>query len=341
MFAWMKYKLRESLLLSRIVIAILGSPADHLAIHNSAVSKKHITDGFLSELAGKYYSQDISLVYPAPQTGLVQLSALFLAFIVFIVPVIWMRRVIVVVLKRSRPSLRSVLVFCDAHLSGFVLCLALKDLDVATATLQHGLYRSDDKGSVMALSNFVADRIFLWDEITRAEFIDFGVESSRIEITGSYGFGFLKHRRCIPVDKHLIYLCPSYHNRSVEYFIRLHNHIPSTFVVQYSLHPILQTKFQLLNSRPLNVATPRPMVAICGDSAVIMDSLALGIPVITVGERKLASVHLSLDQPQPSEEDWAEFIREARNNLDEDRRRFGFWLITDSSIYSNDREASA
>lgn len=323
-FAWLKYKAKESFLLARMVVALLGAQALDLAIHNSVSSKRHITTGFLSERADGYFDQNIELVNIIPQSALTHFIATVLAIILFISPIFVMCRLVSLIFRTTRPRARSVLVFCDAHLSGFVMCLALKEQSIPTATLQHGLYRSDDSGSTMALSNFVADRIFLWDEITWAEFIGSGVDPSRIEIAGSYGFGQLGDRRLLPVDERLAFLCPSYHYHSVDDFIQLQQSLPSIFVVKYSLHPTLRQKFQHLSMQPMGAADPRPIVAICGDSAVIMHSLACDIPVITVGKRKMASVHLWLDQTHPSEKDWIYLIKRARQSLDEDRRRFGF-----------------
>ena len=326
LFTWMKYKAKESFLLSRIVGSLLRATAPHLAVHNSVFAKKHITDGFLTERAGEYFGKDIVLVDPTRQSGSSIFFEISLTFVLFLIPILWMRLVIVAMLRKKSGSVSSVLVFCDAHLSGFVLCLALKELGVATATLQHGLYRSDDKGSVMALHNFVADKIFLWDEKTRKEFIKFGVDPHRIEITGSYGFGILASRRHTPVQENLIFLCPSYDHRSLEDFLKIHESIPSTFVVKYSLHPILRAIFPHLKAEPLNKAAPRPVVAVCGDGAVIMDSLACGIPVVTIGERKMASVHFRLDQFNPSANDWMELIKRAKLSIEEDRGQFGFSL---------------
>jgi hypothetical protein len=176
----------------------------------------------------------------------------------------------------------------------------------------------------MALSNFVADKIFLWDEITRAEFIKIGVDPSRIEITGAYGFGSLKLKNNTIVDQYLIYLCPSYHVSNVDHFIKLGKGIPSSFKIKYSLHPLTQSKYKNLKPQALVRSESRPIIAICGDGGVIMDSLASGIPVITVGTRPLASVHLQHDESISGKNDWFELISKAIFNYHEDRKRFGF-----------------
>jgi len=70
---------------------------------------------------------------------------------------------------------------------------------------------------------------------------------------------------------------------------------------------------------------PRPAVAICGDSGVVMDALARDIPIITVSDRPLATTHLTLKAA--TSVDAATFgilIRQAHENLVNDQRAFGF-----------------
>jgi len=213
-----------------------------------------------------------------------------------------------------------IILFCDAHLSGFILVLALKSLDCATATLQHGLYRRDDKGSTMAFKNFVADRILLWDCITAKEFSACGY-AGRSEVVGQYKVKSQDQRFTMKQD--LVFFCPPYDERLLEYFLVLAKRLGQKFDVLMSVHPLLRHRVHLKVQSIVGVKQ-LPSVSICGDSGVIIDCLAMGVPVISVGERSLCACHLEPNMlPALSVNDFNRLRKCAADNLMDDSKRFG------------------
>ncbi|MEM7237447.1 MAG: hypothetical protein AAF501_06450, partial [Pseudomonadota bacterium] len=220
-------------------------------------------------------------------------------------------------------ALRQVFVFCDSHLSGYLLCRALEARGVATASLQHALYRADDPGSAMNVHNRAARRILLWDRATEAELAAAGHPPARLHRIGAYGFGHLTADA--PADAGLVAFCPPYDARWLALFRTLADQLPAPGRHFFSLHPLLAARHPDIPARPVALAEPRPAVAICGDSGVIMDCLARGIPVLSIAARPLATTHLNPEeagalQPQALRP----LLDAARAALAADRAAFGF-----------------
>jgi len=81
-----------------------------------------------------------------------------------------------------------VVTFCDTAPHDNLLAQMAKARGVLTITAQHGQYRILDTTNMSidaeAYANFVSDRLLCWGEATCAEFARFGVERSRLVITG-------------------------------------------------------------------------------------------------------------------------------------------------------------
>ena len=322
--AWVRYKAKECWFLARSVCHVLEGDKVALILHNSVQTKSRITEDFVANKAaelGLATARFATIAAPCRRTA--PLQALF-AGLLLLLPIRVMTNLVKAILAR-RPVLPSrVVVFCDAHLAGFVLVEALKELGVTTETLQHGLYRADDIGSRMAFKNLVADRILLWDDFTKEAFLDFGVPAARLEVCGQYGFSHLLRQRETAQAQDAVAICPPYDNAKVPFFLDMAKVVPRAAEIRYSLHPILQKIYPDLHAEPLANMTPRPAVAVCGDGGVIMDSLACGIPVISVGPRPLAGAHVFPDTPVSSPKDWAALVERARACFQHDLQSFGF-----------------
>lgn len=323
-FAWVKYKAKECWFLARSVCHVAETRAASLILHNSVASKARITEDFAATRAVALdlgNARLASIVEPCRRATATQ--AVF-AMVLFLLPVRGMKALVQAILARGAALPRTVVVFCDAHLAGVVLVEALIGLEVKTATLQHGLYRADDIGSRMAFENFVADKILMWDEITKQEFIDFGWPEARLQICGQYGFSHLIESAKSAQAQNLVAICPPYDKAKAPYFLNLANAMRPEVEIRYSLHPVLLQAYSELPAEPLASMTPRPAVAVCGDGGVIMVSLARGIPVISVGQRCLAGAHLFPDELAPQPEAWGTLVSTAHAAFEDDLRRFGF-----------------
>lgn len=324
--AWLRYKAKESWYLARALCLLGQSDAQISVLHNSVASKLQITQEFLS-----LYAEDLGLhsarLLVVPGTcGRSGVMSMLTALIFFVLPLAAILRLTRARLSAAVTRVETVVIFFDGHLSGYVLARALKELGIKTATLQHGLYRNDDVGSRMALANFSSDTIYLWEAFTRDEFIRNGAATERLHVCGQYGFSHLAARKGDPQSAKLVALCPPYDRDRISDFVDLAASLTPAYETRFSLHPILTTSFPDLRSERLATMSPRPDVSICGDSAVILDSLSCGIPVISVGPRALAHTHLSFTDPRPTESDWEGLVRNAKAAYSDDLRTFGFQL---------------
>lgn len=322
--AWLRYKAKESLFLSLSLCELENTDARVPVLHNSVASKLEVTREFVSMRAKDVGLAGARLLDTLGARGRAPVAVIFYALLFFVLPLSAMQE-----LTRRRVAVQAgkfdtIVVFFDGHLSGYILVRALKSLGIKTATLQHGLYRSDDVGSRMALVNFSSDIIFLWEELTRYEFLRIGVSSERLRICGQYGFSHLLVRRSLPKEQGIIAFCPAYDTKTVAYFLALARTVPSELEIRYSLHPIFAKATPWIRSEPLAGMKPRPKVSVCGDSAVILDSLASGVAVVSIGPRALATNHVFSDGASPIGADWNELISRAESAFDDDLRRFGF-----------------
>ena len=322
--SWFRYKAKECWFLARSVCQVAETDSAALILHNSVASKTKISEDFVATRAANLDLADARYATIAENCGRPAALQAAFALALLLLPVRVMTAWVQAILAR-RPALPgTVVVFCDSHLAGVVLVGALKNLGVKTATLQHGLYRADDIGSRMAFENFVADRILLWDAFTKQEFLDFGLPEARLRVCGQYGFSHLIARRETAQAGNAVTLCPPYDQARVPFFLDLAKAMRPGVEIRYSLHPILRKSYPDLRAGSLAAMTPRPSVAVCGDGGVIMDSLACGIPVISVGPRRLAGAHLFADAPAPSRQDWDALVETAKASFNEDLRHFGF-----------------
>lgn len=322
--AWIRYKAKECWFLTRSVCHVLEEDNGALILHNSVQSKSRITEDFAANKAaelGLATARFATIAAPCRRPA--SLQALFAALLLLL-PIRIITILIKAILAQQQVLPSRVVVFCDAHLAGFVLVQALKDLGVTTETLQHGLYRADDIGSRMAFMNLVADRILLWDDFTKKAFLDFGVPVARLKVCGQYGFSDLLGRRETAQAQDTVAICPPYDSAKVPFFLDIAKLVHPAGEIRYSLHPILEKIYPDLQAEPLSNMTPRPAIAVCGDGGVIMDSLACGIPVISVGPRPLAGTHVFPDTPVSGPEDWAALVESARACFQKDLQSFGF-----------------
>lgn len=322
--AWLKYKAKECWFLSRSVYHVTETQDPALILHNSVASKLRITEDFVTTRArelGLEHARFANIADACQRSMVVQVMY---ALLLLLLPVRLMRSRVQATIARCSNLPQRVVVFCDAHLAGVILVEAVKRLGVQTATLQHGLYRADDIGSRMAFENFVADKILLWDEITKLEFLEFGFTKERLQVCGQYGFSHLLTRRTIPQSEKSVAICPPYDRSKVPLFLNLAKALPPTIDIKFSLHPILQQVYPNLRAEPFAAMIPRPGCSICGDGGVIMESLASGIPVISLGKRPLAGAHLNPEGPDLTLEAWEALVSMARTSYENDLKRFGF-----------------
>lgn len=322
--AWLRYKAKESWFLALSLSLLAKTDAPVPVLHNSVASKLEITRDFVSLRAEEVGLSGARLLVTLDGCGRAPIALVFHALLLFVLPINAMQAITRRLLSIRATQFDSVVVFFDGHLSGYILVRALKSLGINTATLQHGLYRSDDVGSRMALANFSSDKIFLWEDRTRGEFIRFGVAANRLHVCGQYGFSHLTAGRSLPRSQSMIALCPPYDTKMIAYFLELADTLPPSREIRYSLHPIFARATPHVRSEPLARMTPRPALAICGDSAVILDSLASGIAVVSVGPRALASTHLFYEDAFPTEVEWDALLSRAKDAFEDDLSSFGF-----------------
>lgn len=254
------------------------------------------------------------------QSVLLRALALTVALALTFLPV----AAIVVLARGFLPRhLGPLVVYCDAHLSGFVLVLAARDRGEMSYTLHHGLYRGDDRGSIMGLRNFVSDRICLWDDFTLEAFARTGSSPERLLKVGEYGFGKLSSKGACKDG--LVLMAPPYDAAQLALFRQLETVLPDGTQTLWSLHPILRSDHPELPQATIAMTDPKPSVAICGDSGAIMDALSREVPILTVAERPLGRAHLShLAASTIGPGQLAVLLTIARDGLNDDRMRFGF-----------------
>lgn len=303
------------------LVALRGRSGPQV-LHNWSTSSRRFTDDFAARLAGDVRPSlgGPGIVMPAELTSTIKLLAVVPATVLFLLPL----RLIMAITRAMTPSqVDSIVLYCDAHLAGFAISLAMKTKGTETLTLQHGLYRSDDRGSRMDIRNFVSDRILLWDRATCDQFRAAGCESSRLQIVGQYGFA--DPTPCGPIDHQLVLLCPPYQSENIAHFGHIDDRLPKSFTTKWSLHPMRRQSYPEHEQAVLATVSPKPKLAICGDSGVLMEALARSIPVITVSERVLAKAHLTYDQVSSlGPADIELLFQRAINNLKADQEAFGF-----------------
>lgn len=319
-----RYKLKECWLLVLVLIPLALRGRGTTVVHNSVRTNTRFTDDFIARRAEALdLTPDFRI--DAFQGGILRhgLGAM-LAAMLALVPRPMLLRLVRWVLRRRAGDLKTVVLFFDAHLSGFLLALSLRDLGVRVLTLQHGLYLRDDRGSMMGIRNFVSDGVLLWNEVSAEEYRRAEHADERLILSGQYGFSHLGGTEALPPSDRVA-LCPPYSPKDVPLFQTIAGHLPPRVSAVFSLHPLLRSAFAALDPQPISEMAPPPRAAICGDSGAIMDCLARRIPVVTVAERTLASAHLTPHEAQSaSPDDWQRLIETARSNLEADRVAFGF-----------------
>jgi hypothetical protein len=320
--SWARYKLKECWTLTLCLAKLRGRRGPCIA-HNWWMGRQiRFSREFLARRAAQMDPQlaAAGLVEPHDTPTVPRLLALGPALLLALLPVHW---IIAFVAALSRKDGAPLVIYCDGHLSGFALALAARRNGSATATLHHGLYRLDDPGSLMGIRNFVSDRICLWDQRTEQAFLAAGIAPERLARVGEYGFGALSADG--PAEAGLVILAPPYDARQLPLFRQLENALPGNGRAVWSLHPALRADHPELAVTSVAAATPRPALAICGDSGALMDALARGIPVVSVSDRPLATAHLALGQAAAI--DTAALLRlmdRAKASLARDRAVFGF-----------------
>lgn len=303
------------------LLALRGKSGPQV-LHNWAPSTMRFTQGFNNSRAGRdglpVKTTEILEPY-ALAIGLKALSAIP-AMLLVVLPTNW----IVYIVRWLVPSrISSLVLYCDAHLAGFAITLAMRRRGAATYTLHHGLYRTSDRGSVMGVRNMVSDQILLWDEVTCQEFEKAGFESDRLRIVGQYGFSDTTPDTAC--DDQLILICPPYDSAVVARFKALEQLLPGNVEARWSLHPMLRAAYSDYPLGSLATSAPRPKLAVCGDSGVLMEALGRHIPIITVSERPLSAAHLTYDEvDSASEAVLTGLIDLATESLPLDRAKFGF-----------------
>lgn len=327
--AWPKYKLKECWTL---ILCLLQLPRQEsaLIVHNwyGGTALKFTRD-FRDRRAPKANSQlqEARIIEAHALAQPLRFLALGLAVFLALLPVAG----IVTITRMLLPAqLKTLVVYCDGHLSGFALVLAARARGSQTLTLHHGLYRNDDQGSIMGIRNFVADRICLWDVCTRQSFVDAGVAQERLLQVGEYGFDGLSSTEEQQTD--LALLCPPYDAHQFEVFKHLNSVLPTGIQAVWSLHPMLRAEYRDLPQVTVAAADPRPSVAICGDSGALMDALARHIPIVTVADRQLSGAHLTLQEAKTVDQATLKaVIDRAGKSLAADREFFGFDLQTNKT----------
>lgn len=319
-----------------LCLVVLRGRSGPQILHNWTASSSRFTADFAQRLAPKVRaglgSSDILM--PAECSTTIKVLSLVPATILFCLPL----PLILLVARVFTPGRVDVIaIFCDAHLSGFAVSAAMKVKKAETLTLQHGLYRSDDRGSAMALRNFISDRILLWDQATFDEFRHVGHDSNRLRMVGQYGF--VDATPSGASDSGLVLFCPPYDLSKVADFGKIEKLVPKSTAVKWSLHPMLRKECAQYDQAALATVLPKPKLAVCGDSGVIMDSLARSIPVISVSERKLAAAHITYEDISSLDALGFERLAErALEGLSADQAAFGFDAPKDFLVTSDVRD---
>ena len=330
---WLRFKLKECWILVRLMFAIWPAQGRPAALHNS-LSGVHFTEAFLEHRAAAAETALSETVLVKPVTGLASVLALFPALILTLLPVGALSGVIAATLRRRQ----AVVIYCDAQLSGFVLALACGRRGTPTATLHHGLYQHDHPVSMVGIANFVSDRAYLWNEVTRRAFRAGGIVDARLCVTGQYGWQDMV-RAPADIDPQRVHICPPFEEADLPLYLGIATALEPAWRTGFSLHPLLRSRHARLRPEAIADLIPAPAVAICGDSGAIMDCLARGIPIVTIGSRDLAATHLRPEAAATmNADDWADMIDRAKRNLDEDRKRFGF---TGAGVEPQDRSKEA
>lgn len=324
LLAWPKYKAKECWTLVLCIMKLRKVTQGAVIVHNWwGGSSLRFTRGFASERAASIDPRLARAPIIEPHSGplLQRLIALFFAVLLAMLPV----TLILKVTGWLFPSRIDTLgVYADGHLAGYALICAARAKGSKTLSLHHGLYRNDDVGAMMMISNFVADHICLWNDLTRQSFLQAGISPERLIVVGEYGFGHVPLETEV-VRPDLVLLCPPYDERHIETFRKICAELPSSWRKLWSLHPLLRAAHPDLEQVTVATISPRPRVAICGDSGVLMEALARNIPIITVSERVLASAHIPLeDTPSVDGARLTALVDKAEQSLDADRAFFGF-----------------
>lgn len=320
--AWPKYKLKECWTLVLCLLQLRGTSGP-VIVHNWWAGRPLAFTREFRDMRAMTVDPQLAAapVIEAQGTGIgLKILALLVATLLFALPL----HMIGALARWAMPlGMSSMVVYADGHLSGFILVLAARSHGKHTITLQHGLYRSDDRGSAMMMRNFVADQICLWDDATLKSYLDLGVVPERLLKVGVYGF--TQMRADGPVDPDRFLLCPSYDTTQIRPFHQLQTFLPEGAEALWSLHPMLRSKYSDLEQAALATVIPRPALAVCGDSGVIMDALARRIPVVTISDRPLTKASMTLTDFE--EMDAANLLRlsvQAAAALEIDRQVFGF-----------------
>jgi len=251
-------------------------------LHNS-FHKKQISKTFLRK---KIHSniEDIVYINHSPAAIIVFIRLLLLYFLH---EKAFNSYIIEMVSKRVGGEL---VIFCDGHLSGFILSNACIGLNKRSYTLCHALYRGDDNGSKMMINNCTST-IYISDEYTAKEFQKLG-KGSFVSRCSNYMTDV--NARDLAAPRKTILICPPYCLQSTEAWVSVVRKMEKTTGYQFifSLHPRNKKMFPDEKVVSLVDLDFRPDFAICGDSSVIIDCLSFNIPIVTVGLRPLSKVHI-------------------------------------------------
>lgn len=319
---WVRYKFKECWTLVLCLIALRGRTGA-VVIHNWWSNE---TLRFTREFSEKNNAEieppllQASILEPHSASRIRRLLAAIFASLLCALPINWLA----VLTRLAMPKgVKTIIVYCDGHLSGFLLALAASANSCFTGTLQHGLYRYDDVGSRMIVKNFVSDRMYVWDEPTQKVFLDAGYESKRLMRVGEYGFE--KGRAAIFEEGNLAIICPPYQLEALPTFKNIESILARRIQTLWSLHPLVRRSFPTSKIFDWDKITILPTFAICGDSGVIMEALARNIPVIAINDRNLCSVNLSFQEANYVDCDQLNIlIYRAIDSINADRAKFGF-----------------
>ena len=330
---WMRFKLKECWIVIRLLLARWPARAQAIALHNSSKGV-HFTTAFLDRKAACVEPRLERASLVCPVSGVVSVLALAGALLLALLPI---RGICWFVAMALRPRDMAV-IYCDAQLSGFAFAIAYQRKGTPTATLHHGLYRHDDPVSMVGIANFVSDRAYLWNEVTREAFLAGGVEDARLSVVGQYGWEQDGTGEA-PPDPGRVHLCPPFDEAQLPLYQRISAVLQPDWRTGFSLHPLLRGRHAGMQPQAVGDLDPAPVAAICGDSGAIMDCLSRGVPVVTIGRRVLAKTHLTRETATAmSAHDWVEAFRRAAQCLASDRARFGF---CDTGMIPPDRSKEA
>lgn len=325
---WYIYKSKELWILLYSLLSVILSRHDVIVIHNTEINKKYFVEDFMDKYGYNIYNKvgSIKVICANPDLSIIKIIIIPIAFMLTFMPVRILVRLVCYLIKSKR-QIKECLIYCDAHLSGYIMLLAMKELNIHTATLQHGLYRGDDKGSIMALKNFVADIIYMWDDITKNEYLKYGYEECRLIKIGQYGFfeSDINASWEKKDDRCYMLFCPSYSEKDVDLFVDLANNVTNIKSKKFSIHPILRDRYDYLDIVDIKKIKSKPIVAVCGDSGVIMECLGRSIPIITISKRNMSSVNVQKNIINTINGDnLLNLINKAQKAIKEDRLKYGF-----------------